>query len=273
MFRLTWRTWGASKRCEIGVSKVIGAPPAIVQLSIQLLIQVKLVIFGIYIYIREIWWYIYIYYILCIIYIYIHTYFYIGEPNDDKLFWANMGTLNDDKFLFFWRSMLPYWVSSLPKFWRQQVLLEQPERWKSLRLKLFVVLRCLWQQWDSWQHHGPLPLCGNEIESRVDIRIQNCKAWLLCWKIWFVWDFRTVSTPKIHWEIMAIKSSFPLFLDKPNHVVGKCWLYISYYGNILLHSINNYYILLSPVLVSPKAIVNHPHIYHKWMGFQPSKDW
>ena len=171
MFRLTWRTWGASKRCEIGVSKVIGAPPAIIQLSIQLLIQVKLVIyekFG-------------------DIYIYNITYFYIGEPNDDKLFLANIGKLNDDK-LFFGRSMLPYWVSSLPKFWRQQVPLEQPERWKSLRLKLFVVLRCLWQQWDSWQHHGPLPLCGNEIESRVDIRIQNCKAWLLCWKIWFVWE-------------------------------------------------------------------------------------
>jgi hypothetical protein len=120
-------------------------------------------------------------------YIYNITYFYIGEPNDDKLFLANIGKLNDDK-LFFGRSMLPYWVSSLPKFWRQQVPLEQPERWKSLRLKLFVVLRCLWQQWDSWQHHGPLPLCGNEIESRVDIRIQNCKAWLLCWKIWFVWE-------------------------------------------------------------------------------------
>jgi hypothetical protein len=80
-----------------------------------------------------------------VIYIYNITYFYIGEPNDDKLFLANIGKLNDDK-LFFGRSMLPYWVSSLPKFWRQQVPLEQPERWKSLRLKLFVVLRCLWQQ-------------------------------------------------------------------------------------------------------------------------------
>ena len=29
---------------------------------------------------------------------------------------------------------------SLPKIWRQQVPLEQAERWKSLRLKMFVVL-------------------------------------------------------------------------------------------------------------------------------------
>ena len=115
----------------------------------------------------------------------------------------------------------------------------------------------LWE-WDwkqSWHQNSELQGLAPLLKDMVCLRIGYCIY------------------PKIHWEIMAIKSSFPLFLDKPNHVVGKCWLYISYYGNILLHSINNYYILLSPVLVSPKAIVNHPHIYHKWMGFQPSKDW
>ena len=66
-------------------------------------------------------------------------------------------------------------------------------------------------------------LCGNEIESRIDSRSQNCKGLLFCWKIWVCLRIRVLYLPRNPLVDYGHKAEFPSLLDKPNHVLGKWW--------------------------------------------------